>query len=59
MLDLMGEWWTGKNLSDFRGGIGQGIDAATGREIRSSGGWIESGSSWQSIEAGSFTPSGW
>jgi len=43
VLDLMGEWWTGKNLSDFRGGIGQGIDTATATEIRSSGGWVELG----------------
>jgi opacity protein-like surface antigen len=43
VLDLMGEWWTGKNLSDFRGGIGQGVIAATGVEVRSTGGWLEVG----------------
>lgn len=41
--DLKGEFWTGKNLSDFRGGIGQGIDPATGTEIRAHGGWGEVG----------------
>ena len=30
-------------LRDFRGGIGQGINAATGQQIRSSGGWGEVG----------------
>jgi hypothetical protein len=28
-------------MSDFRGGAGQGVNAATGREIRSRGGWGE------------------
>jgi len=41
--DLMSEIWTGSNLSDFRGGIGQGINATTGDGIRSRGGWIEPG----------------
>jgi hypothetical protein len=42
-IRLLGEAWTGRNLSDVRGGIGQGIDAATGREVRASGGWVEAG----------------
>jgi hypothetical protein len=42
--NLRGELWTGRNLSDFRGGIGQGVNAA-GSEIRSKGGWLELG--WQ------------
>lgn len=41
--DLNGEVWTGRNLSDFRGGVGQGVDTATGTEIQSSGGWLEFG----------------
>ena len=40
---LRGELWTGENLSDFRGGIGQGINVARGRGIASTGGWIETG----------------
>ncbi|MCC6443813.1 MAG: hypothetical protein IT210_10210 [Armatimonadetes bacterium] len=40
-LGFMGELWTGRNLSDFRGGIAQGINAATGKEIMSNGGWAE------------------
>lgn len=44
-LELRGEAWTGRNLSDFRGGVGQGVNATTGREIRSRGGWLEIG--WQ------------
>ncbi len=42
-LSAMGEYWTGSNLSDFRGGIGQGVIAATGVEVRSHGGWAELG----------------
>lgn len=38
-----GELWTGENLSDFRGGIGQGVNVATGEEIASEGGWTELG----------------
>ena len=38
---VRGEWWTGENLSDFRGGIGQGINTVLGGEIRSTGGWVE------------------
>ncbi|NUN47913.1 MAG: hypothetical protein HUU15_03685 [Candidatus Brocadiae bacterium] len=36
-----GEIWHGTNLSDIRGGNGQGINAATGHLIRSNGGWLE------------------
>jgi hypothetical protein len=38
-LALEGEVWLGQNLSDVRGGIGQGVNAATGQEIRAVGGW--------------------
>ena len=38
---MRGEVWSGKNLSDFRGGIGQGVNINTGEEIKSSGGWLE------------------
>ncbi len=40
-LKVQGEFWKGQNLSDVRGGIGQGIDLATGREVRAAGGWAE------------------
>jgi hypothetical protein len=40
---VRGEAWIGSNLSDFRGGIGQGITRATGVEVDSKGGWIEAG----------------
>jgi hypothetical protein len=36
-----GEVWTGSNLSDVRGGIGQGINRTTGEGIDSQGGWGE------------------
>ena len=42
-LSATGEYWSGSNLSDFRGGIGQGVNAATGVEVRSHGGWAELG----------------
>ena len=38
-LSIEGEGWTGSNLSDIRGGIGQGVNKETGEEIASSGGW--------------------
>ena len=41
--DIKGEVWTGRNLSDFRGGVGQGVNTTTGDEIQSSGGWLEVG----------------
>jgi hypothetical protein len=40
-LTFAGEIWYGKNLSDLRGGIDQGVDTATGKEIVSRGGWAE------------------
>lgn len=40
---LQGELWAGRNLSDFRGGITQGVNVNTGREIASKGGWLEIG----------------
>lgn len=40
---MRGEAWTGSNLADVRGGIGQGINRTTGDGIDSSGGWIEAG----------------
>lgn len=40
-LILSGEVWTGRNLSDLRGGIDQGVNTATGDEIASTGGWVE------------------
>lgn len=42
-VDLSGEIWSGQNLSDFRGGVGQGVNTTTGNEIESRGGWIELG----------------
>ena len=42
-VDVRGELWTGENLSDFRGGIGQGIGVASGRGIPATGGWVETG----------------
>lgn len=41
VLALRGEAWTGQDLSDLRGGIGQGVNTTTGEEIKSKGGWIE------------------
>ncbi len=40
-IDLRGENWRGSHLTDFRGGINQAVNLATGREIRSRGGWSE------------------
>ncbi|MCK6440251.1 MAG: hypothetical protein L6Q71_08645 [Planctomycetes bacterium] len=40
-LTLLGEWYTGENTSDLRGGILQGVNALTGEEIESSGWWAE------------------
>ncbi|MFP3940646.1 MAG: hypothetical protein ACOC7L_01890 [Acidobacteriota bacterium] len=40
-LTLRGEAWSGENLSDVRGGIGQGVNVTTGEEIASQGGWAE------------------
>jgi len=41
MLSVKGELWTGKNLDDVRGGMLQGINATSGKEIHSHGGWAE------------------
>ncbi len=41
LVTVHGEVWSGENLSDFRGGIGQGILVSTGEEISSKGGWAE------------------
>jgi transglutaminase-like putative cysteine protease len=41
-FDVKGEVWTGRNLSDFRGGVGQGVTSG-GVEVQSSGGWLEFG----------------
>jgi hypothetical protein len=40
-LSLRGEGWWGRNMSDVRGGAGQGINLTNGREIRGRGGWSE------------------
>lgn len=40
-IAFRGEGWWGRNMSDFRGGAGQGINAATGRTVRGRGGWAE------------------
>jgi hypothetical protein len=40
-LTVRAEAWTGANLGDIRGGMGQSINTATGEEIESSGGWAE------------------
>lgn len=41
--ELRGEWFSGENLSDFRGGIGQGINTTTGAAIDAEGYWFELG----------------
>jgi hypothetical protein len=40
-LAFKGEGWWGRNMSDVRGGVAQGINVATGQEIRGRGGWGE------------------
>jgi hypothetical protein len=40
-LDWRGEAWWGRHLTDFRGGIVQGVNTANGREVRARGGWSE------------------
>lgn len=40
-LKLRGEAFYGSNLSDVRGGIGQGVTRNEGTEIRAAGGWAE------------------
>lgn len=39
-LTLQAELFTGENLSAYLGGIGQGVNTVTNREIGSRGGWI-------------------
>jgi hypothetical protein len=41
ILSVRGEGWWGRNMSDVRGGAGQGINITNGREIRGRGGWSE------------------
>jgi hypothetical protein len=42
------EGWWGRNMSDIRGGAGQGINLLSGREIRGRGGWFEiNGKVWR------------
>ena len=38
---LAGEFFKGKNLSDLRGGIGQGVNTISDKEIRTQGYWAE------------------
>ncbi len=40
---LKGEYFTGENLRDVRGGILQGVNSTTGEEIESRGGFLELG----------------
>ncbi len=40
-ITAKGEFWIGKALGDFRGGIGQAINTALGDEIAAIGGWGE------------------
>jgi hypothetical protein len=40
-VTIAGEVWKGRNLSDLRGGIGQGVNVAAGDEIAATGGWAE------------------
>ena len=39
-VTLKGEVWTGQDLDDYLGGIGQGINRVAGEEIEASGGWL-------------------
>jgi hypothetical protein len=41
MLSASGALWTGQNLGNFNGGIGQTINLAADKEIRASGGWLQ------------------
>lgn len=38
-MTLAGEYFTGSNLDDYWGGISQGVNTSTLKEIRSCGGW--------------------
>lgn len=39
-LTAKGEFWTGENLDDYLGGIGQGVNHTKMDEIQSAGGWV-------------------
>ncbi len=55
IVSVKGELWTGRNLSDIRGGILQGVNTVNGREISASGGWAEliaKPKSWISLHGG-------
>jgi hypothetical protein len=55
LLTLKGELWTGKNLDDVRGGILQGVNPTSGREIHAVGGWAEltyKPKKWTSLHGG-------
>lgn len=40
LLTLKGELFTGENLNAYFGGIGQGVNTSTLKEIRAKGGWV-------------------
>jgi hypothetical protein len=40
-LSLTGAVWTGENLSNYQGGVGQGINLVRNTEIAASGGWVQ------------------
>jgi hypothetical protein len=40
-VSIEAEGWVGENLSDLRGGIGQGVNALTCREVGARGGWAQ------------------
>jgi hypothetical protein len=42
-IAIRAEAWTGTNLGDVRGGVGQSFNTATGADIDSRGGWVEVG----------------
>jgi hypothetical protein len=57
-LWVQGELWQGKDLTDVRGGILQGVNTTTGDEIESKGGFVEVGvkaASWINLYAGYST----
>lgn len=54
-LTLAGEFFSGKNLSDLRGGVGQGVSKKSGEEIKATGGWANARVAalpWLSLGAG-------
>ena len=40
-FSLLGEGWTGDNVDNYGGGIGQGINIVKGTEISAVGGWLQ------------------